>query len=71
MCRPVVNPQELLLKWRLSFVSQFIQGLSFIEQDINREMSEAAWRTVKDKFDLQRGPWNTRCRTWAILQGQD
>ncbi len=69
MNRPYVEPKELLQKWRLSFVANFISSLSFIQRDIQEEMDGVAWEKIKDKYDLQHGPWNTRCRCWAILQG--
>ena len=67
---PLVDPEELRLMYRLSFVAGFTGGLQYIDAEILKDMpSQAEWNGVSSHWDpLVMGKWNVRCRTVAILQ---
>ena len=67
---PTIDPLELLLQFKLLYVSTLVNGLSFIESDIYKEgPPEGEWKTIMSKEDSRvMGRWNVRCRVIAILQ---
>ena len=67
---PLVDPNELQLQFRLSFVASFVGNLQFIEKDIYSEgPSLEEWKSIHSRWDAKiMGQWNTRCRTIAIIQ---
>jgi hypothetical protein len=67
---PLVDPAELSLQYRLTFVTGFIGNLQYIESEILKDMpSKAEWNSVEDRWDPRvMGKWNVRCRTIGILQ---
>ena len=67
---PLVDPNELMLQYRLSFVSGFVNALQYIESEVLKDMpSKQEWNAVKSGWDpAVMGKWNVRCRTLAIVQ---
>jgi len=67
---PAIDPVELLLQFKLLYVSTLVNGLSFIESDILKEgPPQHEWRQVMSKEDPRvMGRWNVRCRLIAIMQ---
>ena len=67
---PAIDPLELLLQFKLLFVSTLVNSLSFIESDIYKEgPPEHEWALIESKEDPRvMGRWNVRCRVIAIIQ---
>jgi len=67
---PLIDPNQLKLLFRLTFVSSFLQNFQYIQTEILKDMpSKAEWNSISDRWDpAVMGKWNVRCRTIAIMQ---
>ena len=67
---PWVDPEELRLQFRLSFISTLPGNLQYIQTEVLKDMpSKAEWNTIESHWDpAVMGKWNVRCRTVGIMQ---
>jgi len=67
---PLIDPLELQLQFRLSFVSTFLGNLQYIDNEVKVEgPPQAEFLTIADRWDPRiMGVWNVRCRIIGILQ---
>lgn len=64
---PLVDPEELRLQFRLSFVMGLPGNLQYIEAEILKDMpNKGEWNSISTHWDPRvMGKWNVRCRVVA------
>jgi hypothetical protein len=62
---PLIDPNQLKLLFRLTFVSSFLQNFQYIQTEILKDMpSKAEWNSISDRWDpAVMGKWNVRLTT--------